>query len=190
MKQIESIAVYCGASTGNKVSYQTATKELAQWLVKNHLALVYGGGGFGLMGILGSTVLALGGQVHGVIPQELYDRGTALPQLKDLTVVADMSTRKKTMLAKADACIALPGGPGTLEEIAGAFSWALLGDNANPCVFYNVAGYFDSLERFFDEMVQAGFLSKNNRAALFFSDSLAEIWDFMQAYQTPEIRKY
>lgn len=49
-----------------------------------------------------------------------------------------MSVRKATMLKLLDACLALPGGPGTLEEIIEVFSWPRLGDNSNPCVFYNV----------------------------------------------------
>ncbi|WP_416354049.1 TIGR00730 family Rossman fold protein [Agrilactobacillus fermenti] len=187
---MKKIAVYCGASTGNDPVYRQAAVDLGNFLVAHDLSLVYGGGGVGLMGVLARQVLDQGGQVDGVMPQELVDRGAAFDQLTNLTVVADMSTRKQTMLAMADGCIALPGGPGTLEEIIEAFSWARLGDNDNPCAFYNVAHYYDPLATMFDVMTTNEFLTKTDRKKLLFSDNLAQILTFMQTYTPPKIRTY
>ncbi|USS91382.1 TIGR00730 family Rossman fold protein [Fructilactobacillus carniphilus] len=186
----KAVAVYCGAATGNQPAYQSATVELAHWLVKNHLTLVYGGGGVGLMGLLARTVLADGGQVQGIMPQTLVDRGAALDELSDLQVVANMSIRKQRMLELADACIALPGGPGTLEEIAEAYSWTRIGANANPCVLYNVNGYYNPLQQMFAEMVDNDFLTAQDNAKLGFARSLAEIETFIKNYTPPTVRKY
>ena len=46
-----------------------------------------------------------------------------------------MSERKEVILEKGDVCIALPGGPGTLEEITEVVSWSRVGQNNNPCIF-------------------------------------------------------
>ena len=46
-----------------------------------------------------------------------------------------MSERKEVILRKGDVCIALHGGPGTLEEITEVVSWARVGQNNNPCIF-------------------------------------------------------
>ncbi|WP_258088706.1 LOG family protein [Weissella fangxianensis] len=51
------------------------------------------------------------------MPKQLVDRSASFTRLTDLKIVDDMATRKATMLSLADACIALPGGPGTLDEI-------------------------------------------------------------------------
>ncbi|MCC7666932.1 TIGR00730 family Rossman fold protein [Liquorilactobacillus satsumensis] len=187
---MKKIAVYCGASTGNDPVYQKATLKLGSYLANHDLELVYGGGGVGLMGLLANEVLNAGGKVHGVMPKELVARGAAFSKLTDLKVVENMALRKQTMLSLADACLALPGGPGTLEEIIEAFSWARLGDNPNPCVFYNVQGYYDPLKAMFDEMTAKDFLTVTDRKKLLFSDSLTEIFDFMAAYVPPEIRTY
>ncbi|HAT54949.1 MAG TPA: TIGR00730 family Rossman fold protein [Lactobacillus sp.] len=187
---MKKVAVYCGASTGNKPMYEAATVELAHWLVAHDLELVYGGGGVGLMGVLANTVISDGGQVHGIIPQDLYDRGTALKTLTDLRVVADMDVRKATMMKEADACVALPGGPGTLEEIAEAYSWARIGDNDDPCVFFNVNGYYDPLRQMFDRMTEEAFLTEPDRQKLLFSDSLSDVWTFINSYVPPVIRTY
>lgn len=187
---MKAIAVYCGAAMGNNPIYEVATIKLAKWLVENDYALVYGGGKFGLMGVLAQTVLQNGGSVYGVLPQELAERGTALDGLTDLEVVENMSLRKRRMIELSDACIALPGGPGTLEEISEAFSWARIGDNDNPCILYSVADYYRPLEKMYDEMTEKGFLTKVDRDKLFFSDSLTEIGTFIEGYVPPKIRKY
>ncbi|MFD1470972.1 LOG family protein [Companilactobacillus mishanensis] len=187
---MERIAVYCGASEGNDDIYKDAAIKLADYLVDHKLDLVYGGGGVGLMGILAKEVLNKGGKVLGIMPHELVDRGAACDGLTVLKVVENMSVRKEKMLELSDGCIALPGGPGTLEEIIEAFSWARLGDNSNPCVFYNVDGYYDPLKQMFDDMTAKGFLTQEDNDKLFFSDSLDDIWMFMETYIPPKIREY
>lgn len=184
------IAVFCGANAGNQPVFISAAKQLGAWLAERGDTLVYGGGGVGLMGILAKTVLFHDGHVIGIMPQNLYERGAALGELEDLTVVPDMTQRKLTMMHLADACIALPGGPGTLEEITTAYSWARIGDNASPCAFYNVDHYWDPVATMFDRMVADNFLTAEHRSKLLFSDSLDEIADFFQNYTQPTIRKY
>lgn len=186
----ETIAVFCGAATGTSPEYEGAARTIAHWLTKRHATLVYGGGRFGLMGILAQTVLADGGRVIGIMPQNLYDRGSAMPGLSALHVVADMAIRKQQMLQTADVCLALPGGPGTLEEISEAFSWARIGDNNSPCILFNQSGYYEPLAAMFDTMVANGFLTATDRAKLLFSASLTEIDQFIANYQPPEVRSY
>ncbi len=183
------IAVYCGANVGEPV-YISAAKALGKWLVANNYGLVYGGGGVGLMGILAKTVLMQDGRVTGIMPRNLYQRGAALDELEDLVVVPDMATRKAEMLRMADGCIALPGGPGTLEEIVEAYSWARIGDNDAPCAFYNVNGYWDPLKAMFDQMVASGFLSEEHRSKLLFATDLDEIGPFFANYTPPTVRQY
>ena len=101
-----------------------------------------------------------------------------------------MSVRKNRMIALGDCYIALPGGPGTLEEIAEVISWARVGQNQNPCILFNQNGYYDSLARFYDEMVENGFLSGQDRERILFTDSLEEMEVFISNYTPPEVRKY
>ncbi|WP_461241162.1 LOG family protein [Paucilactobacillus sp. N302-9] len=187
---MKKIAVYCGASVGNDEIYSDSAAQLGEWLVEKDYELVYGGGKFGLMGIVARAVIDNGGIVWGFIPEELKNRGLAFNQSTHLKIVENMSIRKKAMLDLSDACIALPGGPGTLEEIGEAFSWAVIGDNASPCVFYNINGYYDPLQHMFDQMVEHGFMEASARQKILFSDSLTEIDDFMTNYTPPALRTY
>ncbi|WP_225047180.1 TIGR00730 family Rossman fold protein [Lacticaseibacillus kribbianus] len=185
-----TIAVFCGAASGNDPAHTAAAAALGKWLAARNWTMVYGGGGLGLMGTAARAALDAGGQVRGIMPENLYARGASLANLADLTVVPDMSVRKQQMLAQADGCITLPGGVGTLEEISQAFSWARIGDFAGPCVFYDVGGFWRHLAAMFDDMVAAGFLTAADRAKLLFSDDLEEIGAFMVSYTPPAIRQY
>ncbi|WP_201307679.1 TIGR00730 family Rossman fold protein [Companilactobacillus farciminis] len=187
---MKNIAVYCGAATGNDEVYKLGAKKLGQWIVQNNYGLTYGGGKFGLMGVIANSVLENGGFVHGIITQELFDRKLAFEEISKLDIVSDISVRKQAMLKDSVVNIALPGGPGTLEEIAEAFSWTILGDSKSPCIFYNINHYYDQLEAFFDSMAEKGFMEPTTRKTLLFSDSLTEIKDFIDSYNPPALRKY
>ena len=149
-----NITVYCGASLGNDSAYQAAAEKLGKWIADGQHTLVYGGGKLGLMGVVADTVLAHQSKVIGIIPQFLQDREVSHPNLTKTVIVESMSERKNKMVELGDAYIALPGGPGTLEEIAEVISWARIGKNNNPCILFNEKGYFDSLRSFFIHMVK------------------------------------
>ncbi|MGM0213969.1 TIGR00730 family Rossman fold protein [Enterococcus sp. AZ109] len=185
-----NIAVYCGASVGNEPVYSENAQTLGTWIVENNHRLIYGGGKAGLMGVMADTVLAKGGSVIGVIPTFLQQRELAHPNLDELIVVETMAERKNQMLAAADVCIALPGGPGTLEEISEAISLARVGQNDSPCIFYDTNDYYHLLQDFFDKMVAANFLSANDRKKILFAHSIQEIEEFIAAYEPPQTRKY
>lgn len=179
------ITVYCGASMGNKAIYAQVAQTLGQWIVDQQHELVYGGGSLGLMGVLADTVLHKGGKVTGVMPQFLVDKELAHQQLSELIVVDSMSQRKDIMAQLGDVFIALPGGPGTLEEISDMISWSRIGQNHAPCILFNVDDYYRPLSLMYDEMVNSGFLSVEHRQNILFSSDLLEIAQFIAHYQTP-----
>ena len=178
------VAVYCGANEGNKACYREAAVSLGQWIGQEGHVLVYGGGKVGLMGVVADTVLGQpDGQAVGVIPQFLVDHEVGHEGLTKLIIVETMRERKQKMIDLADAFIAFPGGPGTLEEISEVISWARLGKLKQPCIFYNVNGFYDTLAAQFDRMVEDGFLTETHRKQICISDSLAEIQNFIANYK-------
>ncbi|MGO3608901.1 MAG: TIGR00730 family Rossman fold protein, partial [Enterococcus sp.] len=109
------IAVYCGAHMGSDPAYQAAAKDLGHWIVQHNYELVYGGSKLGLMGVIADSVLSAGGSVIGIIPEFLRVQERVHTGLTRLITVNDLDERKKSMMAYADVCLALPGGIGTLE---------------------------------------------------------------------------
>ena len=157
-KTLQSLCVYCGSSAGHDPIYTQAASQLAQSLVNNQIALVYGGGQVGLMGKIADAVLALGGHVTGVIPKALMETEVGHHHLTELIVVDDMHARKAKMAELSDGFIAMPGGIGTLEELFEVLTWAQLGFHEKPIGLFNTADFFKGLIDFLQHQVQQGFL--------------------------------
>ncbi len=155
---MKSIAVYCGASHGASPIFDDAARAMARSLVEHNIALVYGGGNVGLMGVIADEVLRLGGEVSGVIPRQLVERELAHPGLTRLFVVKDMHERKAMMSELSDGFIALPGGMGTLEELFEMLTWSQLGIHAKPVGALNVNGFYDGLVSFIAHQREQGFV--------------------------------
>jgi uncharacterized protein (TIGR00730 family) len=170
-----NITVYCGSSFGNRDSYRAAAQELGQWIGSQGHTLVFGGGKIGLMGTLADAVLASGGRVIGVIPEFLHTPGKTHTGLTALYTVPSMAQRKAKMIELGEAFIALPGGPGTLEEISEVISLRRLGKTDAPCFFYNVDGYYDLMETFFQQINDREFLAYPYTEIVHFPTSLAEL---------------
>ncbi len=185
-----NITVYCGANFGTKSIYKEKTVEVGVWIAKRGDTLVYGGGKKGLMGVIADTVLANNAKVIGITPTFLMERELAHQKLTELIVVDSMTERKLKMKELGDCYIALAGGVGTLEEISELISWSRIGQNDNPCIVFNIDGYYNHLERQYDEMVNKGFLSEEDRSKILFTDSLDEMEKFISEYEPPVFREY
>ena len=183
MHDLKRICVYCAASSGSNHTIREATRELGTLLVAEEIALVYGGGAVGLMGLLADTVLAAGGSVIGVMPTHLFPTEIAHPGLTELVEVESMHARKTKMFELADGFIALPGGFGTLEEVAEVTTWAQLGTHEKPIGLLNVDGYYDQLLAFFDRGVRDRLLREHNRALLTTATTPRDMLAQLRRYQ-------
>jgi uncharacterized protein (TIGR00730 family) len=163
MVAIRTLCVFCGSSTPPDTRYQAAARELGILAVRRGIDLVYGGGRVGLMGELADAALASGGRVVGVIPVGLFSREVPHQDLTDLHEVASMHERKQLMYDLSDGFIALPGGLGTLEELAEVSTWSQLGLHAKPVALLDVDGFWDPLVMQLDRMVSVGLLQAANR---------------------------
>ncbi len=161
--RLSSICVFCGSSIPTAASYRAATRQLGQLLARRDITVVYGGGSVGLMGELADAVLDAGGRVVGVIPVGVFHREIGHPGLTELHQVASMHERKQLMYDLADGFVALPGGLGTLEELAEAATWSQLGLHAKPQVLLDVDGFWEPLLAQLDRMVEVGLVSVRNR---------------------------
>ncbi len=155
---MKTLAVYCGAAHGADPLYADAARALARAMVEHNIALVYGGGKVGLMGVIADEVLRLGGEATGVIPRALVEREVGHAGLTRLFVVKDMHERKAMMSDLSEGFIAMPGGMGTLEELFEMVTWAQLGIHAKPIGLLNVNGFYDGLRAFVRHQVTEGFV--------------------------------
>jgi uncharacterized protein (TIGR00730 family) len=189
MNEIKSICVYCGSSPGRRDDYATAARALAAALVERNIRLVYGGANVGIMGVLADTVLSLGGEAVGVIPEALVQKEVAHTGLTKLHITQSMHERKTLMAELADGFVALPGGIGTLEEIFEVWTWAQLGFHAKPCGLLNAAGYYDTLATFLDQTVAEQFVKQPHRSMLLVDSDPAALLERFRSYEPPLVAK-
>ena len=170
-----NITVYCGSRFGEKSVFKNKAIELGNWIVESGHSLVYGGGNVGLMGTVANTVLEGGAKVYGIIPEFLLDQEKGHEGLYTLEIVSSMPERKTRMINLGDAFIALPGGPGTLEEISEIISLRRLNRTEKPCILYNIEGFYEPLRKLLEEMVAADFLPTEDLDKVVFASNLDEI---------------
>lgn len=166
-----NICVFCGSSTGEDSQFSDAAQEMGTLIGRSGHTLVYGGGNIGLMGIVADAVLSRNGKVIGVIPDFLVQREVGHRGLTELIVVSSMHERKKRMADLTDVFVALPGGWGTLDELAEILTWRQLGLIDQPVGVLNVGSFFSPLLEQMKVMVDKGFLHPANLRFLHHEDS-------------------
>lgn len=187
---IKSLCVFCGSSPGFDPVHAGAARALGAALGKAGIDLVYGGGRVGLMGVVADAAMAAGARATGVIPQALAALEVEHRGLSALHVVGSMHERKAMMADLADGFVALSGGIGTFEELFEIWTWGQLGDHEKPVALLNVAGFYDKLTGFIDDVVAAGFLRDEHRAMLIVESDADRLIARMQAYRPPALAKW
>ena len=158
MNPIKRVAIFCASSPGIDDIYFEAAEELSRDLVKNKIAVVYGGGGIGLMGKIADTVLELGGEITGIIPIFMKEMEWAHKGVKDMVLVRDMHERKYRLRKNIDAVIALPGGVGTMDELMEFITLKQLGQFTKPIIIVNTNGFYDPLFELLARMMSQKFM--------------------------------
>lgn len=154
----DTIAVFCGSKTGTNPVFATDAAALGQWMAKNKVKLVYGGGSAGLMGIIADAVLEHGGEVTGIIPSLLLEWEVQHRKLTELIIAEDMHQRKKELYSRCDVALVLPGGFGTLDELFEIITWNQLTIHDKPIFIFNSGGFYDALLHHIEQMRIEGFL--------------------------------
>ncbi len=184
---MNNICVFCGSSRGNDPRYAKTARKLGELLALGGHTLVYGGGRLGLMGVVADTVLENNGKVIGVIPDFMMDKEVAHTGLTSLHITESMHERKFLMAQMSEAFIVLPGGMGTLDELAEILSWNQLDIINKPILLLNVNNYYDSLIKLFDEMTSEGFLSEAARKLVMICESPIEALGTLASYEPHNI---
>jgi uncharacterized protein (TIGR00730 family) len=187
---MKSICVFCGSSMGVRPEYREAAAELGRILLERKIQLIYGGANVGLMKILADTVLEGGGEVIGIMPRILVEKEVAHKSLTRMHIVESMSERKSLMVELSDAFIVMPGGFGTLDELAEVITYNQLRLTDKPIGILNISGYFDMLLGFFTHATQEGFLRHEHRQNLIVDDQVASLISKMSQFQPVAIDKW
>ncbi len=180
---LQRICVFCGSSDSVPPEYLRVAREMGQVIASEGLALVYGGGGTGMMGAVAGGALAAGGQVFGVTIKLFNTAGLGRPELSELFVYETLHERKAKMVELSDGFVALPGGLGTLDELVESLTWAQLGLHAKPVGLLNLNGYFNPLLSMLERARRVGFLYSNQADLLIHEQEPARLLERMKTFR-------
>ena len=181
------VCVYCASSAKIDSAYFEATEALAKSLVANDCQVVFGGGSSGLMGKLADTVLENGGRIRGIMPQFMNEVEWGHKGVSDFIYTHTMHERKAKFLEGTDAIIALPGGPGTFEELFEAITLRKLGQISTPIVVLNTNGYFNLFSDLMQQAVSEKFMTDDGESVWKMVNEPEEVIPCIREFKTQKI---
>ena len=182
---MNNISIFCGAHEGKNPAYAKAAKHVAEYIAKKGINVVFGGGNVGLMKIISDTALDNGVKVLGISLKSLHALELANPRLNQIVVSETLLDRKDEFMSRSDAFIVLPGGVGSLDELAEIMASNQLGIINKPVGILNTEGYYDDLLKWFSKAVDEGFISSENLKELLVSDSPEKLVEMITSHQSP-----
>lgn len=183
---LKSICVYCGSADGLASAYLNSASEMGQLLAQTGIRLVYGAGKTGLMGAVADGALRAGGEVIGVVPENLNSPVLIHAALTHLEVTPEIHARQARMAELADAFIALPGGYGTFAELFEALTWAQIGIHQKPVGVLNIHGYFDPLLALVNHACREGYIFPEHKELLLSAPTPTELLEKLRAFRLPD----
>jgi len=190
MRTFRRICVYCGSSNHVDQRYKDAAFAVGATLAQRGIGVVYGGGRVGLMGKVAEGALSEGGDVFGVIPAKLQALELGHIDLTELFVVDSMHARKMMMAQLSDAFIALPGGFGTLEELAEATTWTQLNYHLKPVGVLNLDGYYDTLLAWITHASGEGFIREQHTGLISSAPDIDTLLDKLANAEIPRLHQW
>ena len=182
---MKSISIFCGAHEGNNPKYAQSAKIVSETIAKKGINVVFGGGNVGLMKIISDTALDNGVEVLGISLKSLHALELANSRLSEIVVTETLLDRKDEFMSRSDAFVVLPGGVGSLDELAEIMASNQLGIINKPVGILNTEGYYDHLLKWFDKAVEEGFISSANHKELLVSEDPQELVELIVNHKRP-----
>lgn len=185
---IKNVCVFASSSNQLEPQFYSDASDIGKLLGKNGMNIVYGGSRLGMMYACASSVKANGGKIIGIMPERLFNFGVGNPEdCDEFILTKGMRERKAKMDEISDAVIALAGGFGTLEELSEMIVQKQLGYNKKPIVILNTNGFYDSLSKFFDSIVENNFAKSDIKKLYFIANSPKEAVDYLKSYSSENL---
>ena len=158
---IKSLTIYCSSSNNLSKNYYNLAENLGNYLGKNSIKIIYGGGKVGLMGKVASSSYNIGGEVIGIMPKFLAKKEKINKAISQTIIVNTMGERKKLLFEMGDAFLILPGGSGTIEEATEMISWKFLGIHNKEIIIFNYNNFWNPLIKMYSNAKEKKFGNKN-----------------------------
>ena len=182
---MKNISVFCGAHEGNNPRYAEDAKKIGEILAAKGINVVFGGGNVGLMKIVSDAALDNGVDAIGIGLESLHNLELVNPRLKNQIITKTLLDRKDEFMKRSDAFIVLPGGVGSLDELAEIMANNQLGLINKPVGLLNTEGYYDHLLAWMKKAVEEDFITEANFNDLIVSSSCEDLVNLIIENQRP-----
>ena len=172
---MKNISVFCGAHEGKNPRYAQDAKKIGEILAAKGINVVFGGGNVGLMKIVSDAALDNGVDAIGIGLESLHNLELVNPRLKNQIITKTLLDRKDEFMKRSDAFIVLPGGVGSLDELAEIMANNQLGLINKPVGLLNTEGYYDHLLLWMRKAVEEDFITEANFNDLIVSSSCEDL---------------
>ena len=183
---MKNISVFCGAHEGNNPRYAEDAKKIGEILAAKGINVVFGGGNVGLMKIVSDAALDNGVDAIGIGLESLRNLELVNPRLKNQIITKTLLDRKDEFMKRSDAFIVLPGGVGSLDELAEIMANNQLGLINKPVGLLNTEGYYDHLLAWMKKAVEEDFITEANFNDLIVSSSCEDLVNLIIENQRPD----
>jgi uncharacterized protein (TIGR00730 family) len=183
---MKNISVFCGAHEGNNPRYAEDAKKIGETLAAKGINVVFGGGNVGLMKIVSDAALDNGVDAIGIGLESLHNLELVNPRLKNQIITKTLLDRKDEFMKRSDAFIVLPGGVGSLDELAEIMANNQLGLINKPVGLLNTEGYYDHLLSWMKKAVEEDFITEANFNDLIVSSSCEDLVNLIIENQRPD----
>ena len=170
---MKKAVVYCSASYDIDPYYNQAARQVVRAACLHGYGIVSGGTVKGTMGHVADEAARCGAVNVGVIPR--FMKGIEHPQLTECIWTDKMSERKDAMREGTSVAIALPGGIGTMDELAETYCLAKMGIYTGKVIAFNLDGFYEPFRMQLDLYVEKGMLDEKSRGLISFPRTVEEL---------------
>ena len=137
------------------------TQEVARLLAKYNCTMVQGGARMGLMGVVVDEFQKYSDDVVMIVP-EVHKSDLEGTINKEHYIVEGEADRLKITIKTCDLLVVLPGGTGTLAELAFYNETRKSGEQNAKLVMLNTKGFYNNLIKFYKHQTKLGFMKKEH----------------------------
>lgn len=164
---------FCSANRDINPKYNQAARAIVRVVSSKGYGIASGGTIKGTMSVICEEASACGAEVRGALPR--FMEGLEHPCLTRLDWTETMSQRKDRMREGTDVAIALPGGIGTLDELAETICLFKMGLYGGRVIIFNMDGYYDHLKGQLERFVEEGMFPQDVLDRISFPKDLEEL---------------
>jgi len=150
---LKHVGIFCSGKPDIKQEYIDIVSSILRRIDTSRVALVYGGGSVGLMGVIREVYT---GKIVSSNMKAFVSHATTSPP--DDYVFDTITQRQSKLIELADMFLVFPGGFGTVYECLEVITKNQIGEHSKKIIIFNYRGLYNHLCEQIVHLHQEGFI--------------------------------